>query len=74
MQKLFHGALQTRGQWKLFDAEVRRQPKLLPANGWVERNVTWLGRPHRTYRETYDAMANTSGVALLTSVWSVPSR
>ena len=42
VRKLFHGALQTREQWDLFEAEVRSRPKLLMTNGWVERNATWL--------------------------------
>ena len=32
------------------------------------------GRPHRTYREAYDAMANESDVALLNSLWSVTAQ
>ena len=149
VRKLFRGALQTREQWGLFEAEVRMRPKLLMTNSWVARNSTWLraqtisrprippvysngaveqplrafklalnpraftfrnrarlnqlltlmvlshrkvdnvtdystdirayldahnGRPHRTYREAYDAMANESGVALLNSLWSVTAQ
>ncbi|MEO7121536.1 MAG: hypothetical protein ABI400_00105, partial [Lacisediminihabitans sp.] len=30
------------------------------------------GRPHRTYREAYDATADEAGVQKFNSLWSVP--